>query len=75
MAYRLPLTGDRFMKDYTYPSVYFAYFFFTIVASGALYFFLRTLKDGYWGENSEDVKYRMLEDEDNGGEYGREQGK
>ena len=57
--------------DYTYPSVYFAYFFFLIVASGALYFFLRTYRDGYWGKDSEDVKYRMLEDEDLGGENGR----
>lgn len=49
--------------DYTYPSVYFAYFFFFIVASGALLFFLRTRKDGYWGEDAEDVKFRMLQDE------------
>ncbi len=57
--------------DYTYPSVYFAYFFFFIVAMLALYFFLRSYRDGYWGENSEDVKYRMLEDDDLGGENGR----
>ncbi len=57
--------------DYTYPSVYFAYFFFLIVALGALYFFLRTRRDGYWGENSEDVKYRMLNDEEHGDENGR----
>lgn len=52
------------MNDYTYPSVYFAYFFFFLVASGALYFFIRTYKDGYWGKDSEEVKYRMLNDED-----------
>ncbi len=63
------------MIDYTYPSVYFAYFFFFIVASGALYFFLRTYKDGYWGKDAEDVKYKMLEDDENGGDYGREQRK
>jgi hypothetical protein len=45
------------------------------VASGALYFFFRTRNDGYWGENSEDAKYRMLEDETddfNGESNGRE---
>lgn len=60
------------MTDYTYPSVYFAYFFFFIVASLALYFCFR-YRDGYWGKDSEDVKYRMLEDDENGGENGREQ--
>jgi hypothetical protein len=59
--------------DYTYPSVYFAYFFFLIVAAGALYFFFRTRNDGYWGSESEDAKFRMLEDEDHGGENGRKQ--
>ncbi|MEZ5307090.1 MAG: hypothetical protein R2684_08090 [Pyrinomonadaceae bacterium] len=58
--------------DYTYPSVYFAYFFFLIVAAGAFYFFLKTRKDGYWGKDSEDVKYRMLKDDEYGDEYGRE---
>lgn len=56
--------------DYTYPSVYFSYFFFLIVALGALVFFFRTRKDGYWGKDGEDVKYRMLKD-DNGDENGR----
>lgn len=50
--------------DYTYPSVYFAYFFFFIVASGALFFFLRTYRDGYFGSESEEVKFRMLKDEE-----------
>ncbi|MEZ5427030.1 MAG: hypothetical protein R2747_12230 [Pyrinomonadaceae bacterium] len=58
------------MTDYTYPSVYLAYFMFTILAAGAAYFFFKTRKDGYWGEDSEEAKYRMLEDED-GDEYGR----
>lgn len=61
--------------DYTYPSVYFAYFFFFIVASGAVFFFVRTCRDGYWGKDSEEVKYRMLEDDDTGGKYGRKQRK
>ena len=60
------------MTDYTYPSVYFAYFFFFIVAVGALYFFLRTYKDGYWGEKAEHVKYQMLSDDESVGDYGRE---
>lgn len=59
--------------DYTYPSVYFAYFFFFIVASGALFFFLRTYRDGYFGNDSEEVKFRMLKDEEdpNGGINGK----
>ncbi|MEK7801542.1 MAG: hypothetical protein AAB276_03720 [Pseudomonadota bacterium] len=60
------------MTDYTYPSVYFAYFFFFLVASGALYFCIRSYKDGYFGEDSEEVKYRMLKDDENGDKYGRE---
>lgn len=63
------------MNDYTYPSVYFAYFFFLIVACGAVYFFLRSRRDGYWGKDSEEVKYRMLEDDGKGENYGREKGK
>jgi hypothetical protein len=49
--------------DYSYPSVYFAYFLFFLLVGGALYFFLRSWRDGYWGSHSEDVKYRVLEDE------------
>lgn len=52
------------MNDYTYPSVYFAYFFFFLVATGALYFFLRSYKHGYFGKDSEEVKYRMLKDDE-----------
>ncbi len=51
------------MTDYTYPSVYFAYFLFALLAGGALFFFLRSLKDGYLGPNSEDPKYRMMHDD------------
>lgn len=60
------------MTDYTYPSVYLAYLFFFIVSSGAVYFFIRTYKDGYWDEKGEEVKYQMLEDDESGGRYGRE---
>lgn len=62
----------KFMNDYTYPSVYFAYFFFFIVFVGAGFFFVKSYKDGYWGKASEDVKFRMLDDE-MGGDYGRKQ--
>jgi hypothetical protein len=37
--------------------------FFLFVA-GAVYFLLRSWRDGYWGANSEEVKYRMLNDEE-----------
>lgn len=53
------------MNDYTYPSVYFAYFFFFLTAVGAVYFFLRSYKHGYFGKDSEEVKYRMLKDDEN----------
>lgn len=52
------------MRDYVYPSVYFAYFYFFLLMVGALFFFLRTRRDGYWGSRSEEAKYRMLEDEE-----------
>ncbi len=52
------------MNDYTYPSVYFAYFLFALLVVGAVYFFVRSMKTGYWGENSEEPKYRMLRDDD-----------
>jgi hypothetical protein len=51
------------MTDYTYQSVYFAYLLFALVAGGAVFFFVRSLKDGYLGPNSEEPKYRMLEDD------------
>ena len=52
------------MRDYVYPSVFFAYFFFFLALVGALFFFFRTRKDGYWGQDAEEAKYRMLVDED-----------
>ena len=48
--------------DYTYPSVLFSYFLFFLFMIGAAYFFARSFRDGYFGADSEDVKYRMLED-------------
>jgi hypothetical protein len=50
--------------DYTYPSVYFAYLFFFLSFALAVYFCFRSRKDGYWGEQGEDAKYQMFEDDD-----------
>ncbi len=52
------------MRDYSYPSVYFAYFYFFLLLVGALFFFFRSVKHGYWGKHAEDAKYRMLEDDE-----------
>lgn len=51
------------MNDYTWPSVYFAYFFFTICLALALFFFARSFKSGYWQKSGEDVKYRVFDEE------------
>ena len=51
------------MNDYTWPSVYFAYFFFTISLGLALFFFARSWKDGYWKRESEEIKYRVFDEE------------
>lgn len=48
--------------DYTYPSVWFAYFFFALMFLLALFFCLKTVKDGYWGKDAEEIKYSVLED-------------
>jgi hypothetical protein len=50
------------VTDYVYPSVFFAYFLFALLVALAVFFFVRSWKHGYWGRNSEDAKYRMLED-------------
>ena len=52
------------MQDYTYPSIFLTYLLFAIFLAGALFFFIRSFKDGYWGEKGEEVKYRMLDDEE-----------
>jgi hypothetical protein len=52
------------MNDYTWPSVYFAYLFFAISLAFAVFFFVRSWKDGYWGREAEEVKHRMFEDGD-----------
>jgi len=50
--------------DYTYPSVYFAYLFFALSLAVAVFFCVRSVRDGYWGKHGEDIKMRMLEDDD-----------
>ncbi|MBS1826572.1 MAG: hypothetical protein JST93_14750 [Acidobacteria bacterium] len=50
--------------DYTYPSVFFSYFLFFFFLAGGVFFFIRSIRDGYLGKNSEEAKYRMLEDEE-----------
>jgi hypothetical protein len=52
------------MNDATYASVYFSYFLFFLLAGGALFFFVRLLKDGYLGKDSEEPKFRMLQDDE-----------
>ncbi len=51
------------MNDYTWPSVYFAYFFFALCFLLAVFFFVRSLKDGYWSKQGEDVKYQVFGDD------------
>jgi hypothetical protein len=52
------------MNDYTWPSSYFAYLLFAICFFGAIFFSLRSWKDGYWGKHAEDVKFQVFEDSD-----------
>jgi len=51
------------MHDYVYPSIFFSYFLFAILLGGAVFFCVRSIKDGYWGRDGEEVKYRMLKDD------------
>ena len=52
------------MNDYTWPSVYFAYFFFTICLALALFFFVAVAaRDGYWSKDGEDIKYQVFDEE------------
>jgi len=48
--------------DYTYPSIYFAYTFFALMCALALFFLIRTIRDGYWSEDGEAVKYHVFAD-------------
>ena len=53
------------MRDYVYPSVFLAYLMFFLFLAGAIFFLIRSRHDGYWGGDSEDPKFRMLEDDEN----------
>jgi len=50
------------MHDYVYPSIFLAYLMFFLCLAGAIFFLIRSARDGYWGSQSEEPKYRMLED-------------
>jgi hypothetical protein len=50
--------------DYTYPSVFFAYLYFALMLGLALFFFVKTLRDGYWGKNGEEVKHHVFSDDE-----------
>jgi len=54
------------MRDYVYPSVFLAYLLFFLFLVGAIFFLVRSRRDGYWGSQSEDPKYRMLHDDESG---------
>lgn len=55
------------MTDYTYPSVFFAYLFFALSAALTVFFFVRSCKDGYWGKDSEEIKYQVFDAEEKDG--------
>jgi hypothetical protein len=64
------------VSDYTYPSIFFANFLFLLFLVGAVFFFVRSFRQGYWGPNSEEPKFRMLEDDDSvAGHSGEHHGK
>jgi hypothetical protein len=52
------------MADYAYPSVFLSYLLFFLSTAVAVIFCVRSLKDGYWGADAEEPKYRMLADEE-----------
>jgi len=56
------------MNDYTWPSVYFAYFFFFLCLVLAVFFFIRSMKDGYWSKDGERIRYQVFEGAEEGAE-------
>ena len=56
------------MHDYVYPSIFLAYLMFFLCLAGAIFFLIHSRRDGYWGDQSEDPKYRMLADEETAGD-------
>lgn len=57
--------------DYMYQSVFLSYFLFLVLTLLSLAWMIISFKGGYWGRNSEDPKYRMMQDDDDGGSDGR----
>ena len=57
------------MNDYTWPSVYFSYFFFFISLLLGLFFFARSFKAGYWKKSSEEIKYTVFDEEGTHGNH------
>ena len=51
------------MNDYTWPSVYFSYLVFFLSLGLALFVFVRSIRDGYWSRDHEDVKQQVFQDE------------
>jgi hypothetical protein len=51
------------MPDYTYPSIFLAYLFFALMLFLAVFFCIKSAKDGYWGKHGEDLKYGALDEE------------
>jgi hypothetical protein len=50
------------VTDYTWPSIYFCYFFFAICLAFAVIFFIRSIRDGYWNKDAEEIKYVVFEE-------------
>jgi hypothetical protein len=50
--------------DYVYPSIFLSYLLFFLFLAGGIFFFVRSLRDGYWGKHSEDIKYIVLNDDE-----------
>ena len=57
------------MTDYTWPSVYFCYFFFALCLGVAIFFFFRSIRDGYWNRESEQIKYVVFEEGTHGTDH------
>jgi len=51
------------MRDYTWPSIFLSYGFFFISLAVAIYFCVRSVKQGYWKKSSEEIKYRMFDED------------
>ena len=49
------------MIDYTWPSIFLAYFLFFICLVLAVFFCIRSIKDGYWTKEGEDIRFQVFE--------------